>query len=292
MGFIINSYRFTTLGSSALDIDSYSADSPFLLFSLRKLSSSYSGNCIRLRRSSDNAESDFGFTGGVGSWVDSAAIASWGGASTLYVVTWYNQAGTYDLTQSVAAGQPTLVSTTAFGDSPYYIQFNGSSSRLNYDNAVSNVFSASEFTSYMIYNAQSTGFSVLAAVHGGTPAAGTGIHFRTQHYGTNKRLYMDSTNLTSAVSTSLNTKIQAIDYLTATTAGTLGYEIYNGTTTNTNSIGSINANANDSITLGAAGDLPSNPMNVRVLEWIYFDKYQAAGDITDIKNDQRTIFAI
>ena len=44
-------------------------------------------NCVRLRRSSDNAELDFGYVNG---YVDTSAIASWGGVGTLYVVTFYS----------------------------------------------------------------------------------------------------------------------------------------------------------------------------------------------------------
>jgi hypothetical protein len=44
-------------------------------------------NCVRLRRSSDYAELDFGYVNG---YVDVDSIASWGGVDTLYVVTFYS----------------------------------------------------------------------------------------------------------------------------------------------------------------------------------------------------------
>ena len=43
-------------------------------------------NCVRLRRSSDNSELDFGYVNG---YVDVDSIASWGGVDELYVVTFY-----------------------------------------------------------------------------------------------------------------------------------------------------------------------------------------------------------
>lgn len=61
-----------------------------LAVSMRKLKNSYTGNCLKLRRSSDNAELDFGFVNGV---VDTAAIATWLGAATGTMVTWYDQCG-------------------------------------------------------------------------------------------------------------------------------------------------------------------------------------------------------
>ena len=44
-------------------------------------------NCVRLRRSSDFAELDFGYVNG---YVDTSSITSWGGADTLYIVTFYS----------------------------------------------------------------------------------------------------------------------------------------------------------------------------------------------------------
>ena len=47
--------------SESLLLDTYSGAS--VAYSLRKLSSTYSGSTIRVRRSSDNTEQDIGFTG-------------------------------------------------------------------------------------------------------------------------------------------------------------------------------------------------------------------------------------
>jgi hypothetical protein len=62
-----------------------------LCLALKKIKGEYTGSCLRLRRSSDSAESDFGFdTNGN---VDTSSISTWGGASTLYIVKWYDQSG-------------------------------------------------------------------------------------------------------------------------------------------------------------------------------------------------------
>lgn len=77
--------------------------------STRKLRTAYAGQCLRLRRSSDNAESDFGFTGSP-PVLDVAAITSWLGGASGYVVTWYDQSGNgNNAAQSVAANQPSLI---------------------------------------------------------------------------------------------------------------------------------------------------------------------------------------
>lgn len=78
-------------------------------YSLRQVSTSYAGNCIRVRRSSDNAEQDFGFSSGV---LDTASLLTFVGANNGFVVTWYDQSGNgNNQTQSTAASQPQIVSS-------------------------------------------------------------------------------------------------------------------------------------------------------------------------------------
>jgi hypothetical protein len=60
-------------------------------YSMRKLSSTYTGACIRVRRSSDNTEQDIGF---VNDELDTTALLSFVGSNNGYVTTWYNQKGT------------------------------------------------------------------------------------------------------------------------------------------------------------------------------------------------------
>lgn len=57
-------------------------------YSLRLLSSDYTGFCIRVRRSSDNAEQDIGFDGNE---LDTSSLLSFCGVNSGYVTTWYNQ---------------------------------------------------------------------------------------------------------------------------------------------------------------------------------------------------------
>lgn len=80
------------------------------VYSLYRLLSSYTGNLVRLRRSSDNAEADFG--AGADGVLDVAAVNTWLGADTPYIVTLYDQSGSSSpATQVTAAKQPTLVSS-------------------------------------------------------------------------------------------------------------------------------------------------------------------------------------
>lgn len=70
-------------------LDSYTG--AVVAFSLRKLRSAYSGYCMRVRRSSDNAELDIGFRkNGV---VDLAAINTFCAGSIPRIANWYDQSG-------------------------------------------------------------------------------------------------------------------------------------------------------------------------------------------------------
>lgn len=77
-------------------------------FSLRKLRSDYNGNCIRVRRSSDNATLDIGF---INNQLDTASLLSFVGAASGYVAIWYNQASSNNATQTIAVNQPRIVNS-------------------------------------------------------------------------------------------------------------------------------------------------------------------------------------
>ena len=79
-------------------------------YSLRSLSTSTT-NVVKVRRSGDDAESDF-----TASQVSDEALAAWvragGGTEDGFVTTWYDQSGnTNNATQATAASQPKIVSS-------------------------------------------------------------------------------------------------------------------------------------------------------------------------------------
>lgn len=74
----------------------------------RRLSSTYTGSLIRIRRSSDNAELDIGYNGS--NELDTSAITSFVGANSAYVTTKYDQSGNgRNWVQTTAAKQPRIV---------------------------------------------------------------------------------------------------------------------------------------------------------------------------------------
>jgi hypothetical protein len=81
---------------------------PSAAYSLRKLYCTYSGNLIRVRRSSDNTQQDIGFTNGAD--LDTVALKTFVGAGSGFIVTWYDQSGNgRNATQATAANQPRIV---------------------------------------------------------------------------------------------------------------------------------------------------------------------------------------
>ena len=83
-----------------------------LALSLRKLNSSYTGNCIKVRRTSDNSEADIGFT--AEGLLDTAALLSHCGESNGFVTVWYDQSGNNNnAVQTTALNQP-LICTQGF----------------------------------------------------------------------------------------------------------------------------------------------------------------------------------
>lgn len=72
----------------------------------------YSGSAIRVRRSSDDAEMDVGFSGQA---LDSASMVAWGGASSVFVKTLYDQTGnSRDATQATSSLQPRIVNAGVY----------------------------------------------------------------------------------------------------------------------------------------------------------------------------------
>jgi hypothetical protein len=95
----------------ALILDTYPATAAF---SVRKLRTAYSGNSMRVRRSSDNAEQDIAFSGNV---LDTASLLSFvgtGGTDNGFVTTFYDQSGNgLNIAQNVAVNQPKIVNAGA-----------------------------------------------------------------------------------------------------------------------------------------------------------------------------------
>lgn len=87
-------------------LDTYTGAS--LAYSFRKLSTSYSGYCIKVQNDSA-VDLDVGFSGG---YLDTAAIASHCGSGSGKITVWYDQSGNgLNATQSSVSAMPTIYSS-------------------------------------------------------------------------------------------------------------------------------------------------------------------------------------
>src|SRR5210317_2258769 len=108
IGIGIGRNHYGTGGTpTALLLDTYGGAAA--AYSLRQLSNSYTGNAIRVRRSSDNTEQNIGFVNGE---LDTSTLETFCSGTNAYVTTWYDQSGNArDASQTTAANQPQIVSS-------------------------------------------------------------------------------------------------------------------------------------------------------------------------------------
>jgi hypothetical protein len=76
-------------------------------YSLRLLRAGYTGPCIEVRRQSDNAPSNIGFSGGV---LDTISLKTFCAATNCFLTNWYDQSvNNRNITQTTTTAQPTIV---------------------------------------------------------------------------------------------------------------------------------------------------------------------------------------
>jgi len=87
------SYSSTSTGATTASASLYldaTSNTAVAAHSLRKLRSAYAGSCIKVRRSSDNATQDIGFSGND---LNTSALLTFCGAGDGFIDTWYDQSG-------------------------------------------------------------------------------------------------------------------------------------------------------------------------------------------------------
>jgi len=97
------------MAGGSLLLDQYGSDIE-AAYSVRKLSSSYAGSAIRVRRDTDNAEQDIGFDSNGD--LDTSALTAFV-PDNGYVVKWYDQSGnSNDAVQTTSSAQPHIVASS------------------------------------------------------------------------------------------------------------------------------------------------------------------------------------
>lgn len=282
--FLINSYVYTSF--DGFNLNDYASDSPILALSLRRINTAYTGPLVRLRRSSDNAESDFGSGLPMGDFLDYTAIDAWAGGSTVTIATWYDQSGSgRHLTQPTASRQPQLSSGATTGRA---VKFSGlNDNHLAVDLATQNFFSnGPAFSIHHATDNQDNGFCSNMSVSATRDVAGQTTYFRVNRYGTNCRISWRGVQYQPAGIPTTNGN----EYLYYNHDGSnINVDIDTGqvfTTPNT----SATATGGDVFNLGA--DAVSHEWDGYTYELIIFDSSQVTSDSDDIRDDIMTTYNI
>lgn len=136
-------------------LDTYSGAAA--AYSLRQLSSTYSGDAIVVRRASDNTTQNIGF---VNNELDTASLESFCSGTDGFVTTWYDQSGNgFDISQSTAFKQPKIVSTgsTITDGTKPSVQFLGAQGL----NTTANISSASNYYPFYVRSIAGTSGSYI-----------------------------------------------------------------------------------------------------------------------------------
>jgi len=119
-------------------------------YSLRKLSTTYTGSAIRVRRASDNTEQDIGF---VSNELDTSALTTFCSGTNGFVKTWYDQSGNArNATQTTAAKQPQIVSSGSviLENGKPSLQFDGSNDSIGIYSGMPTTIFNTEFTAFTV----------------------------------------------------------------------------------------------------------------------------------------------
>lgn len=168
-------------------------------YSLRKLKSN-AIKCIRIRRSSDNLETDISFAGNI---LDTNTLLSFVDSGSGYITKWYDQSGyNNDAVQSTATYQPVIVSSgimQSINNKPSIV-FNGSSQSLVVAHspslALTNTFTFDAWIKMNSWGSNNTGriFDKTYATNYGWYPSGTN---QTINTATDNEVYSSSTNALS-----------------------------------------------------------------------------------------------
>ena len=162
-----NIISVTTLSSLLLDTYTGAAAA----YSLRRLSGSYTGSAIEVRRDSDNATQDIGF---VNNELDTTTLSTFCSGTDGFVTTWYDQSGNgYDATQSTASDQPKIYDSSIGlieENGKPALEFDGSDDKL----LALNFTNAETMTIHPVFKQNTSGYKLLWSHNYGSNAQNTG----------------------------------------------------------------------------------------------------------------------
>lgn len=267
-------------------------------YSVRRLSSSYSGSLIEVRRSSDNTTQDIGYD--ANGDLDTTALLAFVGAGDGFVRAWYDQSGSgNNAQQTTTTSQPQIVSSGSviLENGKPSLQFDGSNDALDVGNGIldSDILSV-----FLIFKSAATTGRIID--QRGLGGAGTvGIVHRG--YGTNTYLFDSAAGEMFIDETRTNVQNISGIFWTAeniTPQSTLKLSLDNQTIyTPTANLGTnpssvyINVKNNELFRIGASNDgLTNQPFDGTLQEIIIYqlDNSSNNNDIQTNINDYYSIY--
>lgn len=222
-------------------------------YSLRKLRGAYSGSAIRVRRSSDNTQSDIGFNGSGG--LDTTALTTFVGSGNGFVSIWYDQSGNgRNATQTTLTYQfPIVLAGVVYTtNSKPAMYLNGSGSLTKLDLPTGFLNAATNLSLQMVVNIDNrTGENNAIFGPGSTFSAGLEILLLTFYsYRSYLRINNTARNVNSAEAYQLwNDNVQSLTEIYGNTTNVSAYK-NNSSVTLTNSTAMPTLNFNGIYNIG------------------------------------------
>jgi len=288
--FDVSSLR-TCLGEDLpLNVDSTAKAA----YSLRKLSTGYSGKAIKVRRSSDNTTQDIGFNS-FGN-LDTKSLLSFVGTGSGYIDTWYDQSSSgLNLTQATTANQPRIVNAgvidTKNGIPSVY--FGGSHDLFNSN--ISSQISGSIITSFIVGEIESSsgGTGRLTVLH----HTGDSSDFNTA---TSMQLLSQVYNSTININNYTNYAHSEIDnvgnvlFQSTTTKDITGITLYLNSTAGSKDTSGTNSITPDYLVVGAgrSGSTITDFFTGYIDELVIYKSVVTAQNQSEIEHNQEHYYQI
>lgn len=292
LGIIASSRSTSAPPSSGLLLDTYPGAAA--AYSLRKLRTAYTGAAIRVRRSSDNTETDIGFVSDV---LDTTTLLTFCGAGNGFVRTWYDQSGNgINATQITAAYQIQIVNAgsiyTVNGKPALYLYNASNFRKLDFPTAFLN--GATNLSLQMVINIDNGATDNIGLFGTGT-SYNTGIEILSlSNFSNRTALRLNGTlrNANSGEAYQLwNDNTQSLTEIYGNTSSTSAYK-NNASVTLTNSTSMPALNFNGRYDLGSYGGALGPTNNGYIQEFIIYTTNQLtnrSGIATNI-NSYYTIY--
>ena len=240
-------------------------------YSLRLLSSTYTGDAIEVRRASDNTTQDIGF---VNNELDVTSLESFCSGTNGFVTTWYDQSGNgYDATQTTAGSQPQIVSSGSVitENGKPAAQFDGSD---DYILASGTIFGGGQYSAFVAVTpssiSQDSSFFQIGTASNNGLAAGFGGFSTSPIIGSRLR---------ASTSVGASEVLSTTDMLLYSGIGIVSTATNNGYLNNTSMTGTTQCRSTSSplsqLVLGSSGN-SSFPFTGKLSDVIFYDSDESS----------------